>query len=54
MLDRVRTAGFREYFDPLTGAGHGADEFSWTAALALDLIRAETRCSPAPLSGPGR
>jgi hypothetical protein len=39
LLDRVRNAGFREYFDPLTGAGHGTDEFSWTAALILDLIR---------------
>jgi neutral trehalase len=40
LLDRVGAAGFREYLDPLTGAGHGADEFSWTAALTLDLIRA--------------
>ncbi|MEV0900645.1 hypothetical protein [Actinoplanes sp. NPDC049802] len=40
LLDRVREAGFREYLDPLTGAGHGADRFSWTAALVLDLIRA--------------
>jgi hypothetical protein len=40
LLDRVRDAGFREYFDPLTGAGHGTDGFSWTAALILDLIRA--------------
>ncbi|MFG1952034.1 trehalase family glycosidase [Micromonospora sp. NPDC048830] len=40
LLRRVREAGFREYFDPLTGAGHGTDGFSWTAALALDLIRA--------------
>ena len=40
LLDRVRTAGFREYVDPLTGAGHGTDGFSWTAALTLDLIRA--------------
>lgn len=39
LLDRVRDAGFREYLDPLTGAGHGADDFSWTAALILDLIR---------------
>jgi hypothetical protein len=39
LLDRVRTAGFREYADPLTGTGHGADDFSWTAALTLDLIR---------------
>ena len=40
LLDRVRDAGFREYFDPLTGTGHGTDGFSWTAALTLDLIRA--------------
>jgi hypothetical protein len=39
LLDRVRHAGFREYFDPLTGTGHGTDEFSWTAALILDLLR---------------
>ena len=39
LLDRVRTAGFREYLDPLTGAGHGASDFSWTAALTLDLLR---------------
>ena len=40
LLDRVGAAGFREYFNPLTGAGYGADDFSWTAALTLDLIRA--------------
>ncbi|GAA3343884.1 trehalase family glycosidase [Amorphoplanes nipponensis] len=40
LLERVRAAGFREYLDPLTGAGHGADDFSWTAALTLDLLRA--------------
>jgi hypothetical protein len=28
--------GFREYFDPLSGDGLGADDFSWTAAIALD------------------
>lgn len=37
-LDLVRTAGFREYFDPHTGEGLGADQFTWTAALALDLL----------------
>jgi hypothetical protein len=30
--------GFYEYFDPLTGAGHGSDLFSWTAALFLDVM----------------
>jgi hypothetical protein len=32
-----------EYFSALTGRGIGADDFSWTAALTIDLI---TRPSP--------
>ncbi|HEV7709002.1 MAG TPA: trehalase family glycosidase [Asanoa sp.] len=43
LLARVRAAGFREYVDPLTGAGYGTDDFSWTAALTLDLIRTGPR-----------
>ncbi len=31
----VEAAGFREYFDPGTGEGRGADRFSWTAAVVL-------------------
>lgn len=38
----VERAGFREYFDARTGAGCGADDFSWTAALLLDTMRART------------
>ena len=34
----VDRAGFSEYFSPLTGRGFGADDFSWTAALTLDLL----------------
>jgi hypothetical protein len=30
----------REYFDPLTGEGRGAGDFSWTVALILDILRA--------------
>jgi mannosylglycerate hydrolase MGH1-like protein len=33
----VERAGFREYYDPRTGEGFGARDFSWTA-LALDLL----------------
>lgn len=33
----VETSGFREYFHPETGEGLGADQFTWTAALLLDL-----------------
>ncbi len=35
LIDRI---GFAEYFSPLTGSGFGAHEFSWTAALTLDLL----------------
>jgi hypothetical protein len=38
MLELVDRSGCYEYFQPLTGAGIGAAEFSWTAALALDLL----------------
>jgi hypothetical protein len=33
----VEQSGFREYYDPFTGEGHGAQDFSWTA-LALDML----------------
>lgn len=38
LLDLIDSAGCFEYFDPVTGAGIGTPEFSWTAALALDLL----------------
>ncbi|MFL6074923.1 MAG: MGH1-like glycoside hydrolase domain-containing protein [Mycobacteriales bacterium] len=38
MLACAARAGFREYVDPHTGAGHGSADFSWTAALVLDLL----------------
>ena len=38
----VEQSGFREYYNPLTGEGHGAFDFSWTA-IALDMLaRLET------------
>ena len=37
-IDLIERRGFREYFDPLTGDGLGADDFGWTAALALDWL----------------
>jgi len=37
VADLIGRSGFREYFDPRTGEGHGADRFSWSAALYLDL-----------------
>jgi len=38
-IEMVRKSGCSEYFNPLTGQGAGADNFSWTAALAIDLIK---------------
>ena len=38
IIELARRAGFFEYFDPLTGEGHGSDFFSWTAALFLDVM----------------
>ncbi len=35
----IEKSGFREYYNPLTGEGHGAEFFSWSA-LALDMIAA--------------
>jgi glycogen debranching enzyme len=36
----VERAGMREYFDPVTGDGLGAAEFSWTAAAVTDILGA--------------
>lgn len=38
VLDLVQRSGFREYYNPLSGEGYGTDSFSWSAALAIDLI----------------
>jgi hypothetical protein len=37
-LQLVRKTGYWEYFHPHTGKGLGADRFTWTAALVLDLL----------------
>jgi glycogen debranching enzyme len=37
-LRLVRQSGFREYFDPFDGTGRGSHDFSWSAALVLDLL----------------
>ncbi|HYZ58328.1 MAG TPA: hypothetical protein VE544_01625, partial [Nitrososphaeraceae archaeon] len=34
----VADQGFREYYDPTTGAGLGGKNFSWTAALLIDML----------------
>jgi len=38
-LALVAGAGMREYFDPYTREGRGSADFSWTAAVLVDLVR---------------
>lgn len=38
-LEMVARSGAAEYFDPLTGNAAGAGDFSWTAALTIDLLQ---------------
>jgi len=38
ILDSAWRNDFAEYTDPLTGEGHGARAFGWTAALTVDLL----------------
>jgi hypothetical protein len=42
VLGLVASAGYREYFNPLTGEGYGTDSFGWTSALTIDLIQDES------------
>jgi glycogen debranching enzyme len=37
-IELVERSGFREYYEPSNGEGLGAEDFSWTAALLLDLL----------------
>lgn len=39
-IEMVSQAGCYEYFSPLDGSPAGAQNFSWTAALTIDLIKA--------------
>ncbi|MFF0089381.1 hypothetical protein ACFYSF_05395 [Streptomyces canus] len=41
-LELAGTTDFAEYVDPYTGEACGATGFSWTAALALDLLHSDT------------
>jgi hypothetical protein len=38
-LEMVKRSGMAEYFDPNTGEPLGARNFSWTAALTIDLLK---------------
>jgi glycogen debranching enzyme len=40
-LEMVSKSGFAEYFDPNTGEPLGAHNFSWTAALVIDMLKSK-------------
>jgi hypothetical protein len=42
MLDLSGSNGFWEHYSPATGAGHGGENFAWTAGLVLDILSIET------------
>ncbi|MBO8191652.1 hypothetical protein ITI46_08150 [Streptomyces oryzae] len=51
VLHAAAAGRFAEYLDPYTGQGHGARDFSWTAALTLDLLARDaepTATAPLP------
>ncbi|MGY1439081.1 MGH1-like glycoside hydrolase domain-containing protein [Streptomyces reniochalinae] len=52
ILRAAEDSHFAEYVDPYTGAGRGTRDFSWTAALALDLLARRARQDPAPVPAP--
>ena len=39
LVELVARSGLREYFHPVTGTGHGTDDFSWSAALLIDVLQ---------------
>ena len=38
-IELVKKNGMAEYFDPITGIGLGGRDFSWTAAIHLELLK---------------
>lgn len=38
-LELIEVSGFREYYDPRDGSGCGSTDFSWSAALAIELLQ---------------
>lgn len=47
-LSLIEKSGFREQFNPLTGEGLGAKDFTW-GGLVLDMVEEEGEESPLPL-----
>jgi mannosylglycerate hydrolase len=50
-IELVRRRGFYEYYDAGTGEGRGTGDFSWSAALALDLLHGGAGSDDRPMTG---
>jgi len=37
-LELIKTGGFAEYYDPITGKACGGESFTWTAAMVLEFL----------------
>lgn len=42
-IELVKTSGFYEYFSPVDASPAGANNFSWTAALTIDLLESSKK-----------
>jgi glycogen debranching enzyme len=51
LASTVAAAGLREYYDPLTGRGIGATDFSWSA-LAMELLDPDDRARTSYIASP--
>ena len=38
LIELGSRGGFWEHYSPVTGAGHGGENFAWTAGLMLDVL----------------
>ena len=41
LIELSSRGGFWEHYSPLTGKGHGGEQFAWTAGLVLDVLATE-------------
>jgi Trehalase len=48
LIDLSGRNGFWEHYNPATGAGHGGENFAWTAGLVLDILSTETEAEEGP------
>jgi hypothetical protein len=51
MLSLADRSGFWEHYSPVTGAGHGGENFAWTAGLMLDILAIDGERRGVPMEG---